>query len=102
MKGLIGRSSLGFAQGNALWIIPSNGIHTIGMSFPIDVAYLDSERRILRIYHSLAPFRIGALKFKAKSVLELPAGTLARTHTDVDDVLEFLTISNAPAGNASH
>jgi uncharacterized membrane protein (UPF0127 family) len=59
------------------------------MRFPIDVAYLDAQGRILRIYHRLAPFRIAALSLKAKSVLELPPGTLARTDTNVGDVLEF-------------
>ena len=87
MKGLIGRSK--FAPGMGLWIVPSNGIHTIGMSFPIDAAYLDSGNRILRLYHCLAPFRIAAFVFRARSVLELPAGTLARTRTEVGDTLEF-------------
>ncbi len=89
MKGLIGRSLQEFEQGSALWIIPSDGIHTFGMRFPIDVAYLDAERRIIRLYHRLPPFRIAALSFKAKSILELPPGTLAQTKTDVGDVLEF-------------
>jgi uncharacterized membrane protein (UPF0127 family) len=89
MKGLIGRSAQKFVQGNGLWIVPSDGIHTIGMSFPIDVAYLDKEKRVIKTYHRLPPFRIGSLKFRAKSVLELPAGTLARTGTEVGDELEF-------------
>lgn len=89
MKGLIGRSLQEFAQGGALWIVPCDGVHTFGMRFPIDVAYLDAQGRILRIYHRLAPFRLAALSFKAKSVLELPPGVLAQTNTDVGDVLEF-------------
>ena len=89
LKGLIGRSLEEFSKGSALWIIPCDGIHTFGMRFPIDVAYLNAEGRILRIYHRLAPFRIAALSFRTSSVLELPAGTLAQTKTDVGDVLEF-------------
>ena len=91
-KGLIGRTLGEFSQGNALWIVPCDGIHTFGMRFPIDVAYLDAQGRILKIYHQLAPFRIAAVSFKAKSVLELPPGTLAQTNTDVGDVLEFSTL----------
>ena len=91
-KGLIGRSFREFAQGGALWIVPCDGIHTFGMRFPIDVAYLDSKGRIVRIYHRMAPFRIAALSLKTKSVLELPPGTLAQTNTDVGDMLEFLPL----------
>lgn len=89
MKGLIGRSLQDFSQGGGLWIVPCDGVHTIGMNFPIDVAYLDAQGRILRIYHHLAPFRLAALSLKAKSVLELPPGVLAQTDTDIGDVLEF-------------
>lgn len=93
-KGLIGRSLRDFAQGCALWIVPCDGIHTFGMRFPIDAAYLDSKGQILKVYHRLAPFRIAALSFRTKSVIELPPGTLAETNTDVGDVLEFRTISH--------
>ncbi|MEK6321622.1 MAG: DUF192 domain-containing protein [Acidobacteriota bacterium] len=89
MKGLLGRKPDEFTSGKGLWIVPSQGVHTVGMSFPIDVAYLDSQRRVIHMCHSLEPFRIGALKFKAHSVIELPAGTLAQTQTSVGDVLEI-------------
>jgi len=89
MRGLIGQSAPDFASGKGLWIAPSQGIHTIGMAFPIDALYLDSECRVARLYQNLAPYRIGALSWKTRSVLELPAGTLARTQTQVGDVLEF-------------
>lgn len=89
MKGLIGRSAGAFSSGSGLWIVPSNGIHTFGMRFPIDVAYLDSRDRVLMLYHRIAPFRIAALMLRAESVLELPAGTLERTQTQVGDELEF-------------
>jgi len=96
MKGLIGRSSEAFPPRMALWIEPSMGIHTFGMRFPIDVAYLNSRSQVLRVYHRLAPFRVAALMIRAKSILELPAGTLEKTHTDVGDVLEFSICPSAP------
>ena len=97
MKGLIGRSADAFSRGTGLWIVPSNGIHTIGMRYPIDVAYLDSKERVLKIYHRLAPFRLAALLLKARSVLELPAGTLEQTQTEVGDVLEMCSVRIEPA-----
>ena len=89
MRGLIGRRAREFPPGKGLWIVPSNWIHTFGMRFPIDAAYLDSKGRIVKLYHGLQPFRIAALNLKARSVLELPAGTLLAAHTEVGDLLEF-------------
>jgi hypothetical protein len=89
MKGLMGRAPEHFPPGSGLWILPSNGIHTFGMRFPIDAAYLDSHRRVVRVYKRLVPSRIAALSFRAKSVLELPAGTLEAARTEVGDELEF-------------
>ena len=89
MKGLIGRSAQSFCPGDGLWIVPCNSIHTIGMRFPIDVVYLDSGQEVVKLYHRLAPLRIAALAFKARSVLELPAGILEKTETEVGDILEF-------------
>ncbi len=89
MKGLLGRSAQGFSAGKGLWLHPAQGIHTIGMAFPIDAAYLDSQGRVLKIYHRLSPFRLAAMLPRARSILELPAGTLAATHTEVGDILEL-------------
>lgn len=89
MKGLLGRKAADFPSGKGLWIMPSQGVHTIGMKFPIDVVYLDKGHRVIHVSHSLSPFRIAAIRFKARSVIELPAGTLAQTRTSIGDVLEI-------------
>jgi len=89
MKGLLGQTAEDFPAGKGLWITPSQGVHTIGMKMAIDVVYLDSAYRVVHLCHTLAPFRIAALKMKARSVIELPAGTLAETRTSVGDMLEI-------------
>ena len=91
MRGLIGRSSRDFKWGKGLWILACEGVHTIGMVFPIDVAYLDSDFRVVHIYRNLRPFRIGKIKWCTESVLELPAGTLYESCTEVGDFLQFLS-----------
>jgi len=101
MKGLLCRKSSEFPPGRGLWIAPCQGVHTVGMSFPIDVAYLDSERRVIHVCHSLAPFRVARLKFRARSVIELPAGTLARTRTTVGDVLEISEVKAEGGGQCA-
>ena len=93
LRGLLGRNRHEFTSGKGLWIVPSQGFHTVGMSFPIDVLYLDSQRRVIHVCQKLEPFRFAALKFRARSVIELPAGTLAQTGTSVGDVLELNEIS---------
>lgn len=93
MKGLLGRPHRDFFEGKGLWLRPSQGIHTIGMAFPIDVAYLDSQGCVLRLYHRLAPFRVAAVMISARSVLELPPGTLSRTRTEIGDRLEIRCVS---------
>lgn len=89
IKGLLGRKPKEFTSGKGLWLVPSQGVHTLGLSFPIDVVYLDSEETIIHLYHGLGPFRVAALKWRARSVIELPAGTLLETRTSVGDVLNI-------------
>jgi uncharacterized membrane protein (UPF0127 family) len=89
-RGLIGRSARNFNKGKGLWLLSCDGVHTFGMAFSIDVAYLDSEDRVVHIYQNLRPFRVGKVKRRVKSVLELPAGVLAESRTEVGDLLQFL------------
>ena len=85
--GLMGRKTLPFGQG--LHIVPCNSIHTFFMRIPIDVAFLDAERRIVRLFPALPPWRATSIYFKAKSVLELPAGVFAGSGTLEGDELVF-------------
>lgn len=85
--GLMGRRSL--ARGHGLLISPSNGVHTLWMRFSIDVLLLDREHRVLSAYWNLRPFRVTALKWKASAALELPAGTIAASGTQLGDLLQF-------------
>ena len=101
MKGLLGQTSEDFPAGKGLWIAPSQGVHTIGMKMPIDVVYLDSGYRVVHVHHALPPFRIAALKFKARSVIELPAGTLAQTETSIGDVLEISEVKAEEGGTCA-
>jgi uncharacterized membrane protein (UPF0127 family) len=87
LKGLLGQN--GLAEGEGLHIVPCNSIHMFFMRFPIDVAFLDDESRVVRAIHSIRPWRATRIYFSASSALELPAGTLARTGTLEGDQLRF-------------
>lgn len=69
-RGLMGRSGLASDEG---MFLATRAIHTWFMRFPIDVLFLDRENRIVDIAHSLQPWHV-ALRRKARSVIELPAG----------------------------
>jgi len=87
LRGLQGRRSL--PPGEALWIIPCRGVHTRGMTFPIDVLFLDAAGTVLSLEESLEPGRFVPIRWKARTVLELPAGTLRDSRTGVGDRIEF-------------
>ena len=86
--GLLKRENL--PAGEGLWIYPTQAVHTFGMRFPIDVAFLDRRLRVKRIYHALVPYRLTSFVWGARSVLELPCGSLAETGTAIGDELQFL------------
>jgi len=89
-KGLLGRK--GLALGGGLWIVPCESVHTFFMQFPIDLVYIDRNKRIKKLRSSVPPWRLSVC-LSAHSILELPAGTIRSTMTQVGDTLEFSPIS---------
>lgn len=85
--GLMGRREL--PPGYGLLLENESAIHTFGMRVAIDVVYLDAQAIILRTTAAMPPYHIGPLVRGARNVLELPIGTLARTHTQSGDQLEL-------------
>jgi len=83
--GLLGKTSRWMRPGRGLWIVPSRGVHTIGMLFAIDVIFLDRDKRVIHVEELLRPFRLSRVLLKAYSVLELPPHTIFRTGTRVGD-----------------
>ena len=76
-------------DGSAMLIAPTNAVHTFFMRFPIDIAFVTHEGRVVKTYGTLPPWRVAAA-LGAHAVVELPAGTLARCDTVVGDVLAIL------------
>lgn len=83
LRGLLGRRRL--RSGEGLWVVPCQGVHTIGVLFPIDVVYLDEHLRVICLVEGLAPFRISPVRRAGSSVLELPTRTIYMSHTEVGD-----------------
>jgi len=79
-RGLLGRASL--ADGEGLLIRPCSSIHTLGMRFTIDAAFLGADGRVLKLARCVAPGRLAWGTARSTflpwdfQVLELPAGAL--------------------------
>lgn len=87
LKGLIGSDPL--EPGRGLLIVPCRAVHMYGMTFPIDVAFLDPEREVVAIYRGLAPGTRSKWHGDARFALELPDGTLGSTGTVLGDRLAW-------------
>jgi uncharacterized protein len=85
--GLLGERKL--MPGDGLLIVPSQGVHTWGMLFPIDIVVLDGEWNVLALRRRMRQFRMTRIFWKAAAVLELPPGVLDSTSTELGDTLTF-------------
>ena len=96
LRGLLGTSQSDFRNGCGLWILPCHGVHTLAMSFPIDVIYLDRARTVVHIEHALLPWRFAPVRRLATSVLELPPQTVNETGTALGDRIEITLKKDSP------
>ena len=87
LKGLLGCKGLPSGQG--LLIQPCQAVHTCGMVFPLDVAFVDRENRICYLREGMAPYRFSPVIKKASYVIEAPAGTFRQTQTRCGDTIRL-------------
>src|SRR3954447_4601049 len=64
-------------SGHALLIADCRSIHTVGMRFPIDVAFLDEHGRAIRVERAIGRWHVLACR-RAFAVIEAPAGEIDR------------------------
>lgn len=83
-RGLIGRD----AMEGALVLRPCRWIHTLGMRFPIDVAYVDDDGIVVKTIH-MRRHRIGIPVFRGSTVIEAAEGAFARWGLRVGDRVEI-------------
>src|SRR3954463_13744362 len=81
LKGLLGKMSLKSDEG--LWTIPSQGVHTLFLMFPIDVLYLDGHKRVIHIVENLGTFRFSPIRRDSTSVLQLRTRTVFSSNTQI-------------------
>lgn len=72
-RGLLGRDGID----GALLLQPATSVHTFGMRFALDVAFLDRDNAVLRVV-TMRRNRLGRPVLRARSVLEAEAGAFER------------------------
>ena len=95
LVGLLGKTQGWARLGTGLWIVPSRGVHTIGMLFPIDLIFLNKQKEVVHLEEHVRPFRISRVSLKASSVLELPPHTIYRSGTRVGDCFEIFPLNGS-------
>lgn len=83
-KGLLGRDGLD----GALVLRPCRWVHTIGMRFPIDVAFVSDDGVVVKTMQ-MHQRRVGVPVWRANVVVEAEAGAFARWGLRVGDVVEI-------------
>jgi uncharacterized membrane protein (UPF0127 family) len=81
--GLLGRDRLD----GALLLQPCRAVHTLGMRFPLDVAWCDRDLVVLRVAR-LPRHRLSRPVWRASAVIEAEAGAFARWDLAVGQQLE--------------
>lgn len=85
--GLIGRK--GLLKGEGLHIIPCSSIHSFFMKFAFDVVFINKKNEVVYLIKNMPAWKISKICFSAHSVVELPAGIINETETEIGDILEF-------------
>jgi len=86
MRGLLGRD--GLPEGSGMLIDAAPSVHMFFMRFPIDVVFLDRDRKVVRVVERLRPWRVAGAR-RAAAALELPAGAARAAGVGAGDVLVF-------------
>lgn len=98
MRGLLGRPPI--ARGEGMLLSPCSAVHMRGMRYPLDVAILARDGRVVAVYPSLPPGGRTAWRHRGgHATLELPAGTLGSTGTEPGDVIDWSPAPPTPSGS---
>jgi uncharacterized membrane protein (UPF0127 family) len=78
-----------FRPDTALHFKPCQSIHTFFMRYSIDVLYLDRNHKVVALESNVRPGKFGRIHTMASSVVELPAGKISETETEIGQEVQF-------------
>jgi uncharacterized protein len=87
--GLMGQKPL--EEGNGLWIVPCRDIHSFFMRFVFDAIFVDKHLKVVYLKKEMKPWQVSRFVRQGHAVLELPAGTIEQTQTEVGDQLKLIS-----------
>jgi len=90
LKGLLFTSNL--PTGKGLYIAPCQAIHMMGMVYAIDCVFVDKQGTVVGLCKEVKPWALSPVFGKALGCIELPAGTIDATHTEVGDSVEIIKV----------
>ena len=64
-------------------------LHMFFVIFPIDVLFLDKNKRVVELKENFRPFTSHTPKAKSKYVIELPKGVISKSKTKLNDIISF-------------
>jgi len=86
-KGLLGKKF--FKKGQGLLIFRCQAIHMFFMQFAIDAIFVDKDNTVVGLCKNIKPFCLSPVFLKASFVVELPAGMIDLTQTQVGDKIKI-------------
>jgi len=89
MRGLLFRKPL--VSGEGMLIRPCSSIHTIGMTHPLDVVFVDAKGIVLKLSRNLRPLRMD-FAARAHATLELSVGEIDRAGIRIGDQLRWQVV----------
>jgi hypothetical protein len=76
-------------SGAGLWMVPFRGIPAMDAPVPLDLIYLDGDRRVIETVEFFPTFRVSPSSPPAASVLALPVHSIFASHTQPGDQIAF-------------
>ena len=97
MTEIVRRTGSGACSGasgceGGLHLAGARAVHTVGMQFPLDVAFLSEDLVVVRLVR-LPPWRIALPRRGVRSVLQTEAGALERWGVRVADQLDIREVT---------
>ena len=65
------------------------GIHMFFVFFPIDILWLNKNKKVIALKENLKPFSIYKVSKPSKYIIEMPQRTIKTTKTKINDMISF-------------
>lgn len=66
-----------------------SSVHTCFMRYPLDLVFIDREKRVVSVHRRVRPWKLVSGGKGAVTVIELPPGAIDFSGTEKGDIIEF-------------